>query len=125
MRLNEIKRQVTEQTASKLRDLHPDVPADKWLSIVGRSIVGAVLSLLGFGLLGGSAAIAGWMLVHDRTPTVLTFTALGTAFGAGLFLMVLGLVTAAGRILRQPLQLVSATFEAVWGAIWRRGRAGP
>jgi hypothetical protein len=112
---------ITSATATRLREIHPEIPGERMDGIVARSIIGGIVSLVGFLLLGGSAGVAGYLMIKGHTPSTVGFIALGAGGMAGLFLFGWGLVTAAGRFVKQPLTFVTSTFGGVID-IWRGRR---
>lgn len=113
---------ISEATAHRLRALHPDIPEERLPAIVARSLVGAVLSIVGFLLMGGATMVTLKLLYEGKTPSVPGLLALAAVGVVGLFMLTVGLLTAAGRIVKQPLALALATMKGALD-VWR-GRNG-
>lgn len=109
---------ISEATAARLKALHPDIPEEKLPSIVARSLIGALLSIIGLALMGAAAVVTLRLLALEKTPSTLGFVALAVMGGLGVFFFGWGLLTAAGRLVKQPLQLAVATFRGAMDA-WR------
>lgn len=104
---------VTMQTAARLAVAHPEVPAERMPGIVGRTFLGAFLALIGLVLTFAPLYVGLTLLLKGATPPTTVLIGLGGVLCAGLFFLVLGAVTASGKLLRQPLALVSATVAGI------------
>lgn len=111
---------ISEATAARLKAYHPDIPEERLPAIVARSLIGALLSLIGLALTGGATAVTLRLLALEKTPSALGFVALAVVGGTGLFLFGWGLLTAAGRLVKQPLQLAVATLKGVADVLRKR-----
>lgn len=109
---------VTAATAARLRAAHPDIPTERLPQIVLRSIIGGCVSVLGLVMIVAGGGVMLSLMLKNQTPSALGFTALGVMGMAGLFLFGWGLLTAAGRVVKKPLQLVVATFGGMVN-VWR------
>ena len=104
---------ISEATAARLKAYHPDIPEERLPAIVARSLIGALLSIFGLALMGGATAVTLRLLALEKTPSALGLMALAVVGGVGMFLFGWGLLTAAGRLVKQPLQLVVATLRGM------------
>lgn len=111
---------ISEATAARLKALHPDIPEEKLPAIVGRSLIGAMLSIVGLALMGAASIVTLRLLALEKTPSALGFVALAAVGGSGAFFFGWGLLTAAGRLVKQPLALAVATLKGVVDVLRKR-----
>lgn len=114
---------ISEATASHLKALHPDIPEEKMPAIVARSLIGALLAIVGLAMNGAAVVIVLRLLALEKTPSMMGFVALAVVGGLGLFLFGWGLLTAAGRLVKQPLALAVATLRGVADVLRKRNGA--
>lgn len=115
--------ELTTATAARLKAIHPDIPDEKLPAIVARSLIGALLSVVGLALMGAASIVTLGLLAEGKTPSALGLVALAVVGGLGAFLFGWGLLTAAGRLVKQPLALAVATLKGVVDVL--RKRNGP
>lgn len=104
---------ISEATAAQLKRYHPDIPEERLPQIVARSLIGAMLSIIGLAFMGAAAIVTLRLLALEKTPSTLGFVALAIVGGLGVFFFGWGLLTAAGRLVKQPLQLAVATLRGM------------
>lgn len=112
--------ELSKATAARLKALHPDIPEERLPAIVARSLIGALLSIIGLALMGAASIVTLRLLALEKTPTTLGFIALASMGGSGAFLFGWGLLTAAGRLVKQPLALAVATLKGVADVLRKR-----
>lgn len=110
---------VSEATAARLKAFHPDIPEERLPAIVARSLIGALLSVVGLALMGAASVVTLSLLADGKAPGALGLTALAVLGALGAFLFAWGLLTAAGRLVKKPLELAIATMKGVFD-VWRK-----